>query len=299
MSGIININNISNTYVERSRLYNLYMDDIRKIPLLSKEDEVSLLRQYKNTDSKDEKIKIRNRLLKHNQLFVASAAKVFASNNVDTLLDLISEGNLGLIEAIESYDETKSSVKLISWGSYYVRKYLNRYLLKNRNIVKQPYNDLLYYEYAKARNILVQREGREVTEEEIFEYLSEEKKLPITSSSDVRQLQVNSIDAQIQDDDEFNVIKNEYNSITSTFNESEKNTEKNHVKTMLNIAIDSLDERERGIIRMMYGLNDEMFEKSLNDVAEKFNCTPERIRQLKVNAERKLKHKLSKCFNYS
>lgn len=292
MANIINLNNISNTYLERSRLFVSYMTDIKKIPLLSRDEEKTLLKQYQNSSSKEEKIKIRNKLLKHNQLFIASTAKRYANNDIDAFLDLIGEINLGFIEAIDTYDLTKDT-KLISWASFYLRRAANSYNMR-RSMVRIPYNDILYTHYADARNTLMQEKGREVTNEEIFEYLTQVKNLPITDVNDVRQLQVNSIDETYQDEENFNTVLTEYNTATSSLNDSEKKSDEYDKKIMINLAMNCLNEQEREIIQLSYGLNGEAFENTLETIASKFDCSSERIRQIRLKALKKLEKKLIK-----
>ena len=288
MANVINLNSIANTYLERSRLFMSYMDDIRKIPLLSKEEERSLLTRYRESDCDDEKIKIRNKLMKHNQLFIASAAKCYANNDVDAFLDLIGEVNLAFAEAIDSYDTTKSKAKLISWAAFYLRRAANYYNMR-RGMVRLPYNDLLYTHYTKARQVLTQQEGRDVTDEEIFNYLVNVKHLPITDVNDVRQLQVSSIDVPFQDEDDFNIILNDFNTATSSLNHSEKQNNDEDTKTSINNALNCLNDREKEVIRLIYGLDGGKFDHTIESIAGKFECSTERVRQIKMRALKKLK----------
>lgn len=299
MANIINLNSGANTYVERSELFNAFMAEIRSIPLLSRTEEEKLLERYKKSDSLEEKRVIRDTLLKHNQRFVVGAAKQFANNDVEVLLELISEANIAFMDAIDSYDPNKAKTKLISWASFYMRRAMNAFLIKNKHIIRQSYDSLTHHQLTKARSILTQREEREVTDEEILDYLSNERKLAVSDVRDVRQIQVNSIDMAFQNEDDFNTVLTDYNVITSSNNESERSLSNDDSKVLLDVAMDILDDREKEIFKMLYGLESRMIEESMGTVAKHFNCSSERIRQIHEKGLKKMRDKLSRYLKYS
>lgn len=295
MANIINLNNGATTCVERSALFNAYMADIKNIPLLTKEEEVELLHRYSHADTQDEKREARDKLLRHNQRFVVGAAKQYANNNVNLLMELLSEGNLAFMEAIETYDASKSKTRLLSWAAFYLRRSFNIYLYRNRTMVRQPYDGAIHTHLVKARNVLSQREGREVADEEIFQYLTEEKNLGITDLGDVRPVQVKSIDTcQSNTEDDFNATIAEYNSVAVNYNHCENTIRDTDNRTLLDIAFDTLDDREKFIFKKMYALDEEQFEESLEAVGRQVGCTSERVRQIHNQGLKKMKAKLTR-----
>lgn len=293
LGNIINLKSGANTYVERSELYNLYIAEIRNIPLLSRDEEFKLLDKYKETTNKEEKRNIRDKLLKHNQRFVVGTAKQYANNDVDLLLELISEANIAFMEAIDSYDSSKARIKLISWAAFYMRRAINIYLYRNKQMIRQAYDGLMHYELVKARSILTQREGREVSDEEILKYMSEERNFTVKKVSDVRQIQVTSIDSTIQEDDDFNNILVDFNNVSSNNNDCEKAMKNSDNKIMLEIAMSVLSNREKEVFNLMYALDGQPTEETMETIADKLDCSLERIRQLHNKGLKKMKEKLA------
>lgn len=298
MANVININNIANTYLERSEVYNAYMENIRKIPLLDRDVERRLLIKYSTSKDEQEKIKIRNTLLKHNQRFVVAAAKLYANNKVDLFLDLLSEANLGFIEAIEAYNCEKSTIRLLSWAAFYMRRSMNIYLIKHKNLVRQSYDMLMYSQLTKAKTKLLQELQREPSEEEIVNFLAQTKNLTIKDPKDLLQVQVNSIDAPI-DEEQFNKSIYDYNAVTATSNSSETTIEKHDNKKILQIAMNALSDKEKKIFSMLYGLDGQFSEATIERVAEEFNCTSERIRQIHNKGLVKMATKLKESVELS
>lgn len=301
MANIININSGANTFVERSPIFNAYMADIREIPLLSREDELKLLYDYHNAETpEDEKLRIRDKLLKHNQRFVVGAVKQYANNDVNLLMELLSEANIAFMEAIEKYDiNREKKPRLLSWAAFFIRRDINLYLCKTKSLVRQAYDNLLYAQLVKARNILTQREGREVTDDEIFTYLSEEKNFAISDVNDVRQITMNSIDTSIQEDDDFNVTMSDYNVVTSESNHCEKTFDLLDKKTILTVAMNTLNEKEKRIFNMLYGLDGRVVNETMDTVAAELGCSSERVRQIHTRGLNKMKVKLTKYLKCS
>lgn len=299
MGSVVNILNGSSTAVERSNIYNAFMEDIKTIPLLSKEDESRMLEGYYYSTDKREKEAIRNTLLKHNQRFVVAIVKQYANGDVDLLMDLISEGNIGFMEAIDKYNPDKYNTKLISWAVFYIRRAVNTYLYRNKTMVRQAYDGVMYTQLTKARNVLMQRECREVTEEEIFDYLTNEKGIQVGNARDINQVQVSSIDTLAVGEDDYNSVVNDFNVASASQNGSEEAINQSDARVLLDVAMSVLDEREVEIFKMLYGLNGQLIEDSMEAAAEKFKCTAERIRQLHAKGLKKMSHKLKLYLHHS
>lgn len=292
MGHIINIGYGGNTAVTRSEAYNAYVASIRTYKVLPQEEEEKLLREYTSISDEKRKIEIRNILLNANQRFVITAAKQYANGDTNIFLDMISEANLGFIEAIENYDFAKKrGKKLFSWAAWYVRRQCNLYLINHRSMVYQSNSHATYHKLAKARSFLSQKLGRDASDEEVKDFLIENGTI-IKDVRDVRRVTVSSIDSTASvDEDDFNQSLAEFNTATAENNSFERDTEKAYASTMIQSALSTLKDRDREIIEMLYGLNDENIEYSNEAVADRFGFTPERIRQIHSAALKKMAKK--------
>lgn len=293
MGHIININYGGTTAVTRSEVYNLYVADTRSYKLLSQEEEKKLLKEYTTITDNERKIEIRNTLLNANQRFVIAAAKQYANGDTNVFLDMISEATLGFIEAIERYDfnKVKGDKKLISWAAFYIRRQCNSYLINYRSMIYQSNSHATYHKLAKARSVLSQKLGREATDEEVAEYLVASG-LPIKDIRDVRKMTVSSIDISTSDEDEFNPSLADFNSSTANNNSYERTVDKSYASEIVYAVLKTLSERDREIIKMLYGLNDENIEYPYEAIAEKMGFSKERIRQIHMDALKKMAVKI-------
>jgi len=244
----------------------LYFNDVKKCPVLNKEREeeiFSLLYDKKTTEH--EKKKLKKELIEGNLRFVISIAKQYQNNGLE-ILDLISEGNIGLIKALEKYDP-KSGNKFISYAVWWVKQNIMSSINENGRTIRIPSNLIQETQKAKRENVL----------DEIFN----------DSDIDITYTLPTCIDLNKEIDTEGNML------IDLIRDPNEQNPEdilnpndeiKQEVRKLLNI----LDERERTIIEKYYGLNG--FEVSLEDLGEEYNCTKERVRQLREKAIKKLRN---------
>ena len=284
MGHIINIHSGLHTAVERTEAYKALIENIRKIPQLQPEQERRILEEYLSTTDNNRKIELRNILINANQTFVLAAVKQYCGNNVEVLLDLIGEANIGFIEAIEDYNPTKTKKdgKLISWAAFYIRRAINQYLCR-RSLVRQSNNAVMHHKLSKARSILIQRFQREPTEEELVEYLSKEENIAVQDIRDVVKMNISSVDIGV-DDDEYNSTLAVFNSATAYSNSVENLIENDYTNVLVKKSLKTLSERDRQIIEMLYGLGEYCISYSYEVVAKQFNFSEERIRQIHINA---------------
>lgn len=295
MANVINIHRGVGTAITHTECLKAYLTNIRKYKLMEQKQEEALLREYATTTSQSRKLEIRNMLLQANQRFIVTAAKQFANNDVELLLDLINEANFGFIEAIDSFDfsKTKEGTRLYSWASFYIRRGINQYMQQYRPMVRQTNNAVLFHKVSKIRNKLTQLLEREPTDDEVLEYIMENKIAPIKEAQDVMKLQLFAVDAYNNDDeDNFNASILDFNEITAHYSGAEKQAENDYVKMLIKKAIGSLTEREKEIIEMIYGIGDSTIACSIESVADKFNFTTERIRQIHTTALKKMAKKV-------
>lgn len=245
----------------------LYFSDIRKLPLVNKEREEEIFKCLHNKKiNNSEKEKLRSELIKGNLRFVISVAKQYQNNGVP-ILDLISEGNIGLLKAIDKFDP-KTGNKFISYAVWWIRQSILASINENGRTIRIPSNLIQEMQKSKKKS------------DDYYNNNNHDEQLNYTLPSCI------DLYKEIDSDGNFliDVLRdpNEVNPEDVSFDP--KIEIKNRVKKLLNV----LDEREKSIIEKYYGLNG--MEISLEDIGEEFNCTKERIRQIKDKSLKKLRN---------
>ena len=274
--------NKANTFYFRTPSISAYLDDIRQIPIISPEKEVELFDRIYNGDNN-----ARNIIIESNQRFVFAIAKRY-SKNTENLSDLINEGNIGLITAIDNF-KTSVGVKFISFAVWYIRRQIVQYLTNNDAIIRKTNHNKTFKKVAFIKNQFFMKEGRMPNNDEIMELIN--KKERIINSQDILDLKIYNVSDNIDDDNSSDFpIMNEYNSISASYNDYENKSEKDDIKSTINQKISRLTKREKKIIKLLYGIGEER-EYSFQEVGEMFDLTSERIRQLKNTIVKKMQKK--------
>ncbi len=259
-----------------------YLHEISKEALLTPEQEVELARRIRKND-KD----ALEKLVRANLRFVVSVAKKYQHRGL-SLLDLINEGNLGLIKAAHKFDETKG-FKFISYAVWWIRQSIMQAIAEQGRTVRLPLNKInAINKIYKTFSEIEQKYEREPTQEDISKVLQWSPKI-------IKQCWQNSnkpvsMDAPLNEEEEY--------TFSDTMKSRENPPDDNLVSESLSQEIESaisslLTEKEASIIRSFYGLGDEST-ISMQEIAEKNNLSKERTRQIKVEALKKLK-KNEKC----
>jgi RNA polymerase primary sigma factor len=264
----------------------IYLREIGQTPLLTREDEVKLAKRIKKGDQA-----ARQQMIKANLRLVVKIAHDYASYGLP-LLDLISEGNIGLMKAVERFDPKKGG-KLSTYAAWWIKQSIKRALANQSKTIRLPVH--LVDKIARMRRIslqLAEEFGREPTDEE----LAEELNMSVAKIAQLRTAAIRpaSLDASVgQDDDSASLgdIISDENAISPSDVLSDKNIRK-AIMDLLPI----LDERERKILDLRFGL-DGGKEMTLEEVGKKFKVTRERIRQLQNIALSKIKKALDKQDN--
>jgi RNA polymerase primary sigma factor len=262
---------------EPSDSLTLYMREVGEVDLLTPEDEVKLAARIKRGDAK-----ARDRMIRANLRLVVKIAREYEGYGLP-LLDLINEGNIGLMRAVEKFDPAKGG-KLSTYSSWWIKQSIRRAIANQAKTVRLPIHML--DKIAKMRRAvtkLTEELGQEPSDEEIAEELGiTVKRAVMLRSAGVR---TSSIDAPIGDDDTSRV------SDIIADERAETPYAQLEQKTMLNLLnelIDRLPERELNILRLRFGL-DGGPERSLEEIGKEFGVTRERIRQLQNLALLKLR----------
>jgi len=259
-----------------------YLREIGQFPLLTPQQEIELAGKIKKGDAA-----ARERMINGNLRLVVTIARDYANLGLP-LLDLISEGNIGLTKAVERFDPTKGA-KLSTYAMWWIKQSIKRALANQSKTVRLPVH--LVDKVAKVHRVALQMSdelGREPTDDELGEELGiAREKVARLKSAGVRPA---SLDAPVGDDDstEFGETVGD----ESTQSPFELLRDKNLYNEMDGL-LEVLDDREKKIISHRFGLGGGN-PKTLENVAKNFGITRERIRQLQNVALAKMRRALSK-----
>lgn len=260
----------------------LYLREIGLVKLLTPQQEIELAARIKKGDKK-----ARELMIKANLRLVVKIARDYEGIGLP-LLDLISEGNIGLMKAVERFDPAKGG-KLSTYGSWWIKQSIKRALANQSKTIRLPVHLVDKISKMRRTAMRLQEElGREPTDDELGEELG------ITASrvSQMRMAAIRpaSLDAPIGDEDSNNfaeVVQDE--SADTPYEQLEEKT----VTRMLQEMVKTLDPREATILRARFGL-DGGSQKTLEEVGQKFGVTRERVRQIQNIALRKLRKMIEK-----
>jgi len=272
----------TNAPSERSNL-QMYLQEIAKTPLLTIEEEVALAQRIHKGD-----MAAREHMIKANLRLVVKIAMDYKDFGLP-LLDLISEGNIGLVKAVERFDPAKGG-KLSTYAAWWIKQSVKRALANQSKTISLPVH--LVDKIAKMRRTaaaLTEELGREPTDEEI----ARELQIPTAKVAHLRSVSVRpaSLDAPVGEDSDsasFGEIIGDENAI-NPFDSLRDRSQNSDLHQMIN----SLDHREAEIIRLRFGLEgrDPL---TLEEVGRHFHVTRERIRQLEYLALNKMRRAMAK-----
>jgi RNA polymerase primary sigma factor len=261
---------------------NQYFQRLKKIKILTAAEEKELIAKAKNNDEEA----FRTIIIASQRLVVKEALKYYFKG--DNLLDLINEGNKGLIEALKKFDLTREN-RFFTYAMWWVRSEIRRYLSKNQNLISLP--DIFYNDYLNFKKVyfkLNKKFKRNPSEKELAEYLQiPEKKVRVLLAVPD---EIVSLDKGISDDNTANL------SSVLPDNSIEDPLDRligNSIKDLVRENIQQLTAKESEIIRLRFGFQGAEPMK-LREIAKKLHMSPEGIRRIEMKALAKLKNHLSK-----
>jgi RNA polymerase primary sigma factor len=262
--------------------FKIYLREIGQTPLLTIQEEIDLAAKIKRGNKE-----ARAKMIKANLRLVVKIAHDYANLGLP-LLDLVSEGNIGLMKAVERFDPAKGG-KLSTYAAWWIKQCIKRALANQSKTIRLPVH--LVDKIAKIKRVSMSMSealGREPTDEE----LADEVGISAAKLSQLRTVSIRpaSLDAPMNDEDgtEFGEIVGDDAAVDPAENLSDKNLQE-EVSDLLRV----LDDRERKIIMSRFGL-DGGDSRTLEEVGERFGVTRERIRQLQNIALAKLRRALRK-----
>ena len=262
----------------------LYLREIGKIPLLSAEEELDLAKKVASGDKG-----AKDKMAEANMRLVVSIAKRYVGRGLD-LLDLIQEGNTGLLRAVEKFDHEKG-FKFSTYATWWIRQAITRAIADQARTIRIPVHMVeTINKLLRTQRRLTQELNREPSNEEIAAAMD----IEVDKVEHIMKIKqdISSLDASIRDDEEESVLA-DFIEDEDTISPEESATNqllKEQVKSMLG----ALTEREQKILKLRFGLEDGK-QHTLEEVGQEFSVTRERIRQIEAKALAKLrKHKDAK-----
>jgi len=265
---------------EQSSL-DIYMQQISGIPLLTVKDEIDLAKKIEQGDEE-----ARNTMITSNLRLVVKIAQEYANLGL-SVLDLINEGNMGLMKAVERFDPSKGG-KLSTYASWWIKQAIKRALANQSKTIRLPVHMVdRVTQIRRAAAELSEKLGREPTDEELAESVS----LPSVKVAHLRNVSARpaSLDSPINDDEGSTL--GEIVADEKSVNPLESLQSKSLVGDV-NLVLSMLEPREADIIRLRFGL-DGRDPLTLEEVGSQIGITRERVRQLQEQALRDLRKKMS------
>lgn len=269
---------ITNSITSRgSQSLEDYLNDISKQPLLTVEEEVKLAQRIRNDDRE-----ALERLVCANLRFVVSVAKQYQNQGL-TLPDLINEGNIGLIKAAEKFDETRG-FKFISYAVWWIRQSILQALAEQSRMVRLPLNQVSAV--SRINKLIMkfeQKHERKPSAYELSELIDETpEKIRDSLRANGRPMSINAPLGEGDDSTLLEVISDENTP------QADRGMIDKSLATEIERMLDTLDEREKTIVEMCFGINNR--EMTLEEISEKFGLSRERVRQIREKALLKLRH---------
>lgn len=275
-----NLENLENTDVKVNDSVKLYLKEIGRVQLLKPKEETELAKRIAEGDQR-----AKQQLIEANLRLVVSIAKHYIGRGMQ-FLDLIEEGNLGLMKAVEKFDYTKG-FKFSTYATWWIRQAITRAIADQARTIRIPVHMVeTINKITRVQRQLVQELGREPTAEETSEkmegVLTPDRIREITSLA----LEPVSLESPIgeEDDSHLGDFVEDKDSVSPT-----EYTTKSMIRDALYNVMNDLTDREERVLRLRYGLDDNR-PRTLEEVGKEFGVTRERIRQIEAKAIRKLRH---------
>ena len=300
----MNITNTSN-FIVRNDSTQAYLKDIKKLPVMTKQEEMDLFAKYEDSVerlnsvksmencaekasiiAREEKIQndLRNEIIMRNQRFNFAVAKRYDNNEI--LMDLVNVGTIGMYEAFEKFNY-KEGIRFCSFAVWFIRRAINAFLVKENLTVRTTNNTRYMPKVRKIENEFFLKNGRKPSGAEVMDILLEQYGIEVAAESDIYGVRVESIDASFGEDEDFTYEKrSEFAVVTASENDFEESVENESLSLATRRALAGLNDREKTILCMSagYGYAKEYKDK---EIAEVLGLTSERVRQLRHSATKK------------
>lgn len=256
----------------------MYLKEIGNVPLLSTEEEIELAKRVEEGDEAAKK-----KLTEANLRLVVSIAKKYVGRGMP-FLDLIQEGNMGLMKAVDKFDYSKG-YKFSTYATWWIRQAITRGIADTGRTIRVPVHMVeTINKTLRMTRTLLQELGREPTPEEVADRLN----VPVSRVREVLKISRDpvSLDTPIGEEDDSHL--GDFIEDDSALSPADS-AAFSMLREEVNTALESLTDRERQVVELRFGLRDGRA-RTLEEVGREFNVTRERIRQIEAKALRKLRH---------
>ena len=256
----------------------MYLKEIGKVPLLSADEEVELAKRMENGD-----IEAKKKLAEANLRLVVSIAKRYVGRGM-LFLDLIQEGNLGIIKAVEKFDY-KKGYKFSTYATWWIRQAITRAIADQARTIRIPVHMVeTINKYVRVQRQLLQELGREPQPEEIAKHMN----MPVDRVREIQKISLEpvSLETPIGEEEDSHLGDFIQDDNVPVPAEAAAFT---LLREQLDEVLGTLTEREQKVLKLRFGLEDGRA-RTLEEVGKEFKVTRERIRQIEAKALRKLRH---------
>lgn len=257
----------------------MYLREIGKIPLLTAAQEVELAKGIERGDASSTE-----KLTQANLRLVVSIAKKYVGRGL-SLLDLIQEGNIGLIRAVEKFDY-KKGFKFSTYATWWIRQAITRAIADQARTIRIPVHMVeTINRYVRTQRKLMQEMGREPSDEEV----AKEMVIEVEKVREIKKVSQEPTSLEAPVGEEKDSTLGDFIPDEETGARPEDAASHELLKEQVVEVLDSLNDREKKVLKLRFGLEDGR-QRTLEEVGKEFGVTRERIRQIEAKALRKLRH---------
>lgn len=277
---------------------NLIRGNVKYYSQTTNREFIELLRKYQPYTAEEEKsafMRLRSGdekafddIVRHNQRWVYSMAKQYARDEIE-VMDYVSEGNFGLMEAIERYN-VDAGFKFITFAVWYIRRSMNTYMTSERDIVTKSNNAKLSKKLDKIKNDFYVSKGRFPSFSEIKNIFKEKYGIDVVNEADLHDLDIVSINS-LQGDDETFEDGNEFTSRTCSCNEAIFDEDNEYYKEMIVPALNCLPEKNREFIKKLYHIGyDDAY--TVQRISEEYGLDDDGVKKMENNILRYMRQNM-------
>lgn len=263
-----------------------YWQSIKNIPVPTVEEELVLIKNAQKGDDD-----ARTKLIVGNQRFIFAVAKQYAKK-ADEIIDYVNEGTMGLLNAIDTYDPTRG-FRFITYASYYIRREMHLYSNYDNQMLYSGNKGRYQTKLRKIKSEYYNKNGFYPSYETICDIFKEKYNIVVKSIHDLYDVVINDITFDSEDDFTNINREREFNNVTYSINDYDKETDKEYIHNIISSSLCSLNDKEKDVIQMLFGVGSYSSPHTTDCIAEKYNVTVQCVNAIKKKALEKMRKSLT------